>query len=461
MAHALHEILEIKEQRFALGEKIRGLYRDDKGAKRSPTAEEDAAIDKMIAESEELRKRVERMERADGLLKDVAGTGGRSAVTDPEEGEGKEKRGDAGGEADFTEAARAVEAIFRSIQSQTPARRELRRLTSKSVRDTKEYRELFDQYCGGEADARDLANRAKQLRVEKRDLQVDNELQAGVLVPPQQFVLELLQDLDDATFLRTWARTFTMPQAKSLGAVKRTTKASTWIWGTELQTPSVDTSLAFGLRELHPRHATGEIKVSRPWLRAALLGPEQIVRNEIARDGAELMENAFLTGSGAGRPLGVFTADANGISTARDVSTGNTATEVTMTGLIEAKYAIKAAYWPRLRWLGSRTFHKQLYSLEDGDGKPLLVEGRKAGELDTALSFPVFINEFAPSTFTTGQYVGILGDWSYYWIADALDMELQRLDELYARSNQVGFIARLQTDGMPVLEECWSRVKLG
>ena len=46
-------------------------------------------------------------------------------------------------------------------------------------------------------------------------------------------------------------------------------------------------------------------------------------------------------------------------------------------------------------------------------------------------------------------------------IADALDMEIQRLDELHARTNQVGFIGRLKSDSMPVLEECFSRVKLG
>jgi HK97 family phage major capsid protein len=61
---------------------------------------------------------------------------------------------------------------------------------------------------------------------------------------------------------------------------------------------------------------------------------------------------------------------------------------------------------------------------------------------------------------TTGNYVGILGDFSYYWIADALDMQVQRLVELYAATNQVGFIARREVDGMPVLEEAFVRVKL-
>jgi HK97 family phage major capsid protein len=45
-------------------------------------------------------------------------------------------------------------------------------------------------------------------------------------------------------------------------------------------------------------------------------------------------------------------------------------------------------------------------------------------------------------------------------IADALSMQIQRLNELYAETNQVGFIGRLGTDGAPVLEEAFVRVKL-
>jgi hypothetical protein len=50
-------------------------------------------------------------------------------------------------------------------------------------------------------------------------------------------------------------------------------------------------------------------------------------------------EKAYLTGDGNQKPLGVFTASNDGISTGRDVSTGNTTTAITFDGLIEAKVA--------------------------------------------------------------------------------------------------------------------------
>jgi HK97 family phage major capsid protein len=84
----------------------------------------------------------------------------------------------------------------------------------------------------------------------------------------------------------------------------------------------------------------------------------------------------------------------------------------------------------------------------------------RAGEPDRILNLPVAMSENAPNTMTTGLYVGMLGDFSHYWIADALDMQVQRLTELYAETNQTGFIGRMESDGMPVLAEAFVRVKL-
>ena len=168
-----------------------------------------------------------------------------------------------------------------------------------------------------------------------------------------------------------------------------------------------------------------------------------------------------MTGDGSQKPLGVFVASADGISTARDVSTGNTATSIMGDGLIEAKYSLKEAYWPRARWIFHRDAVKQIRKLKDGNGQYIWQAGISGGVPDRILELPYTTSEFAPNTFTTGQYVGILGDFQKYWIVDALDMVMQRLTELYAETNQTGFIARYEGDGAPVLEEAFARVKLG
>ncbi len=111
--------------------------------------------------------------------------------------------------------------------------------------------------------------------------------------------------------------------------------------------------------------------------------------------------------------------------------------------------------------LSARDVLAVIAKLKDGEGQYLWRESVRAGEPDRLLNLPVMMSEYAPNTLTTAQYVGALGDFSHYWIADALDMQIQRLVELYAETNQTGFIGRKETDGMPVLAEAFVRVKLG
>jgi HK97 family phage major capsid protein len=97
--------------------------------------------------------------------------------------------------------------------------------------------------------------------------------------------------------------------------------------------------------------------------------------------------------------------------------------------------------------------------LKDGNGNYLMVMNTASG-LDTLLERPLVVDENAPSTFTTGQYIAIFGDLSFYYIQDGINLEVQRLDELYAAQNQVGWIFRKETDAMPVLGEAFGRLIL-
>jgi HK97 family phage major capsid protein len=140
------------------------------------------------------------------------------------------------------------------------------------------------------------------------------------------------------------------------------------------------------------------------------------------------------------------------------VLTGNS-NGFTADGLIAAKYNQKVQYWPRLTWCFHRNGLQLIRQLKDANGQYLWVPGGFGGEADKMLDIDVAMSEYAPNTYTTGQYAGILGDFSFYWIVDSETMTIQRLNELYAASNQTGFIARLELDGMPVLAEAFSRLK--
>jgi HK97 family phage major capsid protein len=289
---------------------------------------------------------------------------------------------------------------------------------------------------------------------------MDNDTSGGFTVAPQQFVADLIQAVDNHVFYRGLSTVSQLMGAHSIGRPSLDTDVADADWTSELATGNEDSSMAFGKRELTPHPLAKRIKVSRKLLRHSPIGPEALVRERMAYKIAVPQESAFMTGNGSQKPLGIFTASNDGISTGRDVSTDNTTTAPTLDGLKNAKWTLKQQYWARAQWVAHRDFGKTVDKIKDGEGRYIWQESVVAGQPDRLLSFPLNYSEYAPNTFTTGLYVAILGDHSFYWIAESLAFEIQRLNELYAATNQVGFITRAELDGMPVLEEAFVRVKL-
>lgn len=295
---------------------------------------------------------------------------------------------------------------------------------------------------------------------ELRAFQAGSSAEGGYLVTPEEVVQDLLKGLDDSVHIRSMATIHRLPTATSLGIPTLSADAEDWDWSTELTTGNEEDTLRFGKRELKPHPLAKRVKISKTLIRKAPRA-ESIVLDRIRYKLGLTQEKAYLTGDGHNKPLGVFTASTDGVSTARDISAGNTTTSPTFDGLMEAKYSLKGGYWGKAEWLFHREAVKLLAKLKDGENQYLWQPSVQAGEPDRILSLPFRVSEHVPHTFTTGQYVGMLGDWSYYWIVEALDFQMQRLAELYAETNQDGFIGRYEGDGMPVLEEAFVRIKLG
>lgn len=297
---------------------------------------------------------------------------------------------------------------------------------------------------------------------EVRALQADADIYGGFLVAPMQMVMRLIQIVDNLVFVRQMATVFPVMKAESLGAPSLDNQIADPDWTAEIATGSEDSTMSFGKRELTPHPLAKLIKVSEKLLRVSAMDVESIVLDRLAYKFAVVEENCYLNGTGSNQPVGVFTAAAAGvgISTSRDVSTGNTTTAFTFDGLMEALYSLKAQYHPKATWIFHRDGIKRARKIKDGDGQYIWQPSVQMGQPDLLLGRPYRMSEYAPNTFTTGLYVGIIGDFSQYWIADALDMRIQRLNELYAAANQIGFIGRRESDGMPVLEEAFARVKL-
>jgi HK97 family phage major capsid protein len=405
---------DIKELRNSRGKAIadaRSILEKAEAEKRALTTDESDQYDKHIADAQRLKDDVDREERQQELEREAAAS------------------------------------AFRNQDGKKEERKEV----SDSPRATEEYRAAYERFVRG-----GLAGMSGD---EVRALSSGTDTQGGYLLMPEQMVDGIIKAVDNMTFIRQRATTFRVPTATSLGAPTLDADPADADWTVELATGSEDSTMAFSKRKLEPHPLAKRIKASRDLLNR-LPGVEQFVIDRLAYKFGVTEEKAFMTGSGAQQPLGLFTASADGVPTSRDVSTGNTDTTITFDGLINAKYSLKGQYWANSDWLFHRDAIKMLAKIKNGEGQYIWRESVRSGEPDTLLGRPLMMSEYAPNTFTTGLYVGMFGDFSHYWIADAMDMELQRLVELYAETNQIGLIGRMKMDGQPTLAEAFARVTL-
>jgi HK97 family phage major capsid protein len=438
-------ILELRTKANTFVMQGRKILDDAQAAKREMSKEETDNFDKYMADYDSTMEEVKKLEDGDKrskrlteAVKDMETRGGRQVAADDPDPDAAEKRN-----------------VFK-FESRN------RRRGMSAVRSTSEVH-LNQKDSKGAYKIGLTENRTKftsWLRDgdhfnELRALQMDLDTAGGFLVTPQQFAAELIAVVDDLVFIRQNATVITLTSAATLGVPSRDVDIADSDWTSELNTGNEDTALAFGKRELSPHPLAKRIKVSNKLLRAGALDVESIVRDRLAYKFAITQEKAFQVGDGVQKPLGLFTANTgNGISTARDTQTGS-ATNFTADGLITAKYNLKPQYWPNARWLFHRFAIAKIRQLKDTNGQYLWAP---SGIGQAILEQPYDVSEYTPSTFTTGLYVGMLGDFSFYWIVDALSMQLQRLVELYAANNQTGFIARAELDGAPVLEEAFVRL---
>lgn len=424
-------IQEMREKRAGLVAQARALNDKVGAEEREFSAEETSNYDAMMDEVAKIGDQVKREERLAQVEADLNASAG---VHSRENG----NAGDDQGQALPNFVSRALRGVGADLL-------EMREWAPLMATTTPEYRGAVNAWL--------------RTGVEQRALQVDVNTAGGYLVSPLQMVDRIIQALDNAVYIRQWATTFGVPNADALGAVSLDNDPADPTWTNELAIGDEDSTMSFGRRELRPHPLAKYIKISNTLLRK-VPSVDGLVIDRLAYKFGVTQENSFLNGSGAQQPLGVFTASNDGIPAGRDVSSENTTTAMTFNGLINAKYALKQGYWGRSRWLFHADGMKQLAKIKDGNSQYIWRESVSAGEPDRLLNIPVFTSEYAPNTFTASQYVGILGDFANYWIADALDMTFQRLVELFAATNQVAIVGRMESDGQPVLAEAFVRVKL-
>ena len=102
----------------------------------------------------------------------------------------------------------------------------------------------------------------------------------------------------------------------------------------------------------------------------------------------------------------------------------------------------------------------QLMMLKDGQGNYIWRPALDVGKPDTILGRPIYTSGFMPGV-ARGNKVMTFGDYSYYWVADRASRTFRRLNELFASTDQVGFMTTQRVDGKLILPEAVKVLVMG
>lgn len=193
-----------------------------------------------------------------------------------------------------------------------------------------------------------------------------------------------------------------------------------------------DTTQSFTQAALTPYKLTVLDKISEELIASTSFDVVGYLIGKIARIIGQTEETAFIKGSTASyEPEGILSA---GITVTRTAA-NNAVTAAEIQGLF---YDLAPQYQRTASWLISGDLAAKLSALTTGTGGIFAWGGNLAdGAPATLMGRPCYISKDLDPV-TTNKIVAVLGSWEYYYVGDQGGLRIQRMDEAFAASGQVG-----------------------
>lgn len=274
-------------------------------------------------------------------------------------------------------------------------------------------------------------------------LSIGTDSEGGYLVP-DEYEKKLIEALQDEVFFRNLATVIKTSSGDRKIPIVTSKGEAAWI-DEGGQFPESDDS--FGQTSIGAFKLATMIKVSDELLNDSVFNVEAYISKEFGRRIGMKEEEAFFIGDGKGKPVGLFDATGG----AENGVTANT-TSITFDDVMDLYYSLRAPYRNKASWLLNDSTVKAIRKLKDGNGNYIWQPSVKEGEPDRILNRPYRTSIFVPE-LEAGNRVMAFGDYSYYWIADRQGRSFKRLNELFATTGQVGFLASERVDGKLILSE--------
>lgn len=387
-------ILELRAKRAKAWDAAKAFLDSKRGADGLLSAEDVATYEKMEADVVNLGKEIDRLERQQALDAELNKPVNTPITGKPAAPAGEEKTG----------------------------------------RATVEYRKSFWNVMRSKMPSPEVMNA----------LQVGTDSEGGYLVP-DEFKRTLVEALEEQNIFRTLAHVIQTSSGDRKIPVVASKGSASWV-DEEGAIPESDDS--FGQVSIGAYKLGTMIKVSEELLNDSVFDLEAYISREFARRIGNKEEEAFFTGDGTGKPLGVL-AETGGAEVG---VTATAAAAFTADEIFDLFYSLKAPYRRSAVFVMNDASVKALRKLKDNNGQYLWQPSLTAGAPDTLLNRPVYTSAFMPALAAGAKSI-LFGDLSYYWVADRQGRSFRRLGELYAPTGQVGFLATQRVDGRLILPE--------
>ena len=271
-------------------------------------------------------------------------------------------------------------------------------------------------------------------------LSIGTDSEGGYLVP-DEYEKKLVEALGDEVFFRSLATVIKTSSGDRKIPIVTSKGEAAWIDEGGAFPESDD---SFGQTSIGAYKLATMIKVSDELLNDSVFNIENYISKEFGRRIGAKEEEAFFIGDGKGKPTGLFPSADVGVTVAT--------TNITFDDVMDLYYSLRAPYRNKASWLLNDSTVKAIRKLKDGNGNYIWQPSVREGEPDRILNRPYRTSIYVPE-LAAGNKVFAFGDFSYYWIADRQGRSFKRLNELYATTGQVGFLASERVDGKLILSE--------
>lgn len=277
----------------------------------------------------------------------------------------------------------------------------------------------------------------------RNDLSVGADSEGGYLVP-DEFENTLVEALESENIFRKLATVIKTSNGDRKIPIVTSKGEANWVDENGTYTPSDD---VFGQTVLSAHKLSTAIKISEELINDSAFDMTSYISREFARRMGAKEEEAFFVGDGSGKPTGIF-ASSGGAEIGATAQTS----AITFDDVMEIFYSLRSPYRKNAVWVLNDSTVKALRKLKDSNGNYIWQPSVSAGIPDTIFNRPYYTSSYIPE-LKAGNKVMAFGDFSYYWISDRQGRSFKRLNELFAMTGQIGFIASQRVDGKLTLSE--------